>query len=181
MAKADNNILLTNLSGSIGKQLTIKQRGGKTIVSKAQAKREKVPSVKQLEAQEKFSAATLYAKGVLADPDMAKVYRSAAKAGQNAYNIALRDAYNAPVIESIEVGESIVVRVTDDFRVFQVTVAIHSAEGTLLEKGNALMGRNGMDWVYTIAGENNTPEGAKLSVMAEDLPGNQTNSELVLA
>jgi Na+-translocating ferredoxin:NAD+ oxidoreductase RnfG subunit len=188
MAKGDNNVLLANLSGSIGKQLTIKQRGGKTIVSKAQAKREKVSSAKQLEAQEKFADATHYAKRMLEDADMAAVYKAAAKAGQNAYNIALRDAYTAPVIEAIETdnyqgktGDSIIVRATDDFRVFRVTVAIHSAEGTLLETGNALLGRNGKDWVYTATGDNKAIKGTKLIAMAEDLPGNQTGSELVLA
>lgn len=185
MAKADNNVLLSKLSGSIGKQLTIKQRGGKTIVSKAQDRREKAATEKQQEAQDKFADASAYAKRVLADPDMVAMYKTMALPGQNAYNIALKDAYNAPVIESLETGkypgkpgDTIHVRAIDDFRVFQVIVAVYSAEGALLEKGNALMGRNGKDWVYTITGEN---KGSKVIATAEDLPGNQTKREIVIA
>lgn len=188
MAKADNNVLLTQLSGSIGKQLTIKQRGGKTIVSKAQQPREKAATEKQQEAQEKFSHASAYAKGVLADPDMAAMYKTMALPGQNAYNVALKDAYNAPVIESLETGsylgkpgDPILVRAIDDFRVFQVIVSVYSAEDVLLEKGNALMGRNGKDWVYTATGENNDLRGCKVIVTAEDLPGNKTMREIAIA
>jgi hypothetical protein len=180
MAKADNNVLLSKLSGSIGKQVTIKQRGGKTIVSKAQAPREKAATEKQLEAQDKFSEATAYAKGVLADPDMAAVYRSMAQPGQNAYNIAIRDAYNPPVIENLEkAGNNISVRATDDFRVYRVTVAIYDAEGVMLEEGNALMGRNGKDWHYTATNE--ALPGCRVMATAEDLPGNRTNREIAIA
>lgn len=179
MANADNNVLLSQLSGSIGKQLTIKQRGGKTIVSKAQQPREKAATEKQLEAQDRFTEATAYAKGVLADEDMAAVYRSMAQPGQNAYNIAIRDAYNPPVIENIEkAGNNIIVRATDDFRVYRVTLAIYSAEGVMLEEGNALMGRNGKDWLYTATNE--TLPGCRVVATAEDLPGNRTNREIVL-
>lgn len=187
MAKADNNVLLSKLSGSIGKQVTIKQRGGKTIVSKAQAPREKAATGKQLEAQDKFSEATAYAKGVLADPDMAAVYRSMAQPGQNAYNIAIRDAYNAPVIEQVETGtysgkpgDTIMVRAIDDFRVYRVTVAVYSAEGVMLEEGNALMGRNGKDWLYTATTGNDSLAGCRVMATAEDLPGNRTNREMIL-
>lgn len=180
MAKADNNVLLNNLSGSIGKQVTIKQRGGKTIVSKAQQPREKAATGKQLEAQDRFTEATAYAKGVLADPDMAAVYRSMAQPGQNAYNIAIRDAYNPPVIENIEkAGNDITVRATDDFRVYRVTVAVYDAEGVMQEEGNALMGRNGKDWVYAATTE--VLSGCRVLAVAEDLPGNRTNREIVLA
>lgn len=180
MAKADNNVLLNKLSGSIGKQVTIKQRGGKTIVSKAQQPRGKAATGKQLEAQDKFTEATAYAKGVLADPDMAAVYRSMAQPGQNAYNIAIRDAYNPPVIENIEkAGNDIIVRATDDFRVYRVTVAIYDAEGVMKEEGNALMGRNGKDWTYTANTE--AIPGCRVMAVAEDLPGNRTNREIGLA
>ncbi|MRG47662.1 hypothetical protein GFS24_21240 [Chitinophaga sp. SYP-B3965] len=185
MAKADNNVLLNGLTGSIGKQVTIKQRGGKTIVSKAQQPREKAATAKQQEAQDKFSEASAYAKGIIKDEEMTAMYRSMAQPGQNAYNLALKDAYNAPVIENLETGkylgkpgDTIQVRATDDFRVFRVTVAIYSGKDVLLEKGNALMARNGKDWVYTATGET---KGSKVIVTAEDLPGNETKQEIEIA
>ncbi len=189
MARAKNNLLLTQVSGTIGKQLTVSQRGGQAILSKAKEKKGKRYkfSPKQLDVQSKFANAADYASDVKADPDMVAAYMAIAKPGQNANNLAIRDFYNAPEIHSFKAdgytgkaGQKILVRATDDFRVYQVVVAIYSASGTLVEEGNALLGRNGIEWTYTTVKDNRSYKGYKVKAMAEDLPGNQTFEEIIL-
>ncbi|MVT40037.1 hypothetical protein GO495_05545 [Chitinophaga oryziterrae] len=185
MARADNNLFMSNLSGTIGNQMTIRHRGGSTIVSKKQKKSKKRSTEAQLEVQEKFSGAILYANKVMLDPDLKALYKAVALPGQNAHNMAVRDARNPPEIKSVitdnytgNAGDQIVVRAIDVFRVFQVVVAIYTAAGALLEQGNAVMGRNSIDWTYTATKKNTALKGGKIVAMAEDLPGNQTYSEI---
>lgn len=189
MAISKNNLLLTQVSGTIGKQLTVTQRGGKAILGKAKDKKGKRYKFtpKQLDVQSKFADAADYASEVKADPDMVAAYMAVAKPGQNAHNLAIRDFYNAPQIHALrtdeytgKAGQKIIVRATDDFRVYQVVVRIYSASGTLIEEGNALLGRNGVDWIYTTVKGNPGYKGGKVSAMAEDLPQNQTFEEVIL-
>jgi hypothetical protein len=185
MAKATNNILLAQLSGTIGKQLTVMQRGGQTIVSKAKKKIKRRPSDKQMDARFKFMTAASYGKWVMENPDLKEVYQAAVKPGQNAYNLAVSDAYNPPEVQDVRTdgyhghaGDTIIVRAIDDFRVFQVIVSIYTAAGQLLEEGNALQCRNVKDWTYTAKQENPDFKGGWIVAMAEDLAGNCTESKV---
>lgn len=189
MARAKNNLLLTQVSGTIGKQLTVTQRAGQAIIGKAKAKKGKRYKFtpKQLNVQGRFADATDYASEVKADPDMVAAYMAVAKPGQNANNLAIRDFYNAPEIHALKAdgytgkaGQEIMVRATDDFRVYQVVVSIYAASGTLIEEGNAVQGRNGVSWTYTTTKNNTGYRGGKVKAMAEDLPGNQTFEEITL-
>ncbi|SHN39898.1 hypothetical protein [Chitinophaga sp. CF418] len=189
MARAKNNLLLAQVSGTIGKQLTVTQRAGQVILGKAKAKKGKRYkfSSKQLDVQSRFTDATDYAAQVKADPDMVAAYMAVAKPGQNANNLAIKDFYNAPEIHELrtkeytgKAGQKIWVRATDDFRVYQVVIGIYTAAGTLVEEGNALQGRNGIEWVYTTRKDNPGYQGGKVQAMAEDLPGNQTFEEWIL-
>jgi hypothetical protein len=187
MAKADNNVILSHLSGSIGDQLTVRQSNGTTIVSKKQKKRKKRSTEKQLAAQGHFRESTRKAKWLLRDPDMEAFYQSKAGPGLTAYNMAFKDAYNPPEIRSITTteyfgipGDKIVVRAIDVFRVFRVTVAIYSATDVLQEQGDAIIARNGKDWTYTATKDNKGLKGLKIKVMAEDVPENKTYSEIIL-
>ncbi|SDH44843.1 hypothetical protein [Chitinophaga filiformis] len=189
MARAKNNLLLAQVSGTIGKQLTVTQRAGQVILGKAKTKKGKRYkfSPKQLNVQTRFTIATEYAASVKADPDMVAAYMAVAKPGQNANNLAIRDFYNAPEIHELKAdeytgkaGQHIRVRATDDFRVYQVVISIYTASGVLVEEGNALQSRNGIEWVYTARNDNPEYTGGKVRAMAEDLPGNQTFEERVL-
>jgi hypothetical protein len=60
----------------------------------------------------------------------------------------------------------------DDFRVTGVQVEIQAANGTLLEKGNAVQQVNGVDWTYTATQANNLLTGSKINAIATDVPGN---------
>lgn len=187
MAKADNNVILSHLSGSIGNQITIRQTEAGTIVSKKQRKGRKKSSEKQIDIQLNFRSTSYRAKRLLEDPDMLEFYNSVKIPGRTAYNMAVKDVINPPEIRDIRtdqylgnVGDKIVVKAVDVFRVFRVSVAIYSAKDVLVEEGDAIIARNGKDWTYTTTKENKVLKGTKVKVMAEDVPANKTYSEMIL-
>lgn len=64
------NILLKKLSGHIGKQIVIKQRGGKTIITKYPDMSKRKLSPKQVRVNEKMEEANYYALGIIANDEL---------------------------------------------------------------------------------------------------------------
>ena len=71
------------------------------------------------------------------------------------------------------VGDKIIIRAVDDFRVLRVLVEIHTSDGSLIESGNATQNVNGIDWTYTVTKINNLSEGSTIKAIATDVPGNE--------
>ena len=183
MAESKNNIITHGLSGKVGDIIVFSQRGGKTIVSKAPKQRKGEPSEKQKAHTQKFQQAVIYGKSALADPTLKAIYESGANTDKSisAYNVAVADMLSAPKIEEInlstyngEIGDTITVRVTDDFQVVAVSISIENADGTLVEKGNALPAPNGLDWIYTATAKNSDLSGDKITILASDTPDNMS-------
>jgi uncharacterized protein YjbJ (UPF0337 family) len=184
MATSNNNIITHGLSGKVGDMLVFSQRGGKTIVGKVPDKSHVEQSEKQKQVTAKFQEAVIYAKGAITDEITKVAYNSTAKNGQSAYNVAIADFFNAPKIESInlsgyagKVGESIIVKATDDFQVKQVTVAIYNEDGSIVEKGEAQLDASNTYWVYVTTAQNNQLQGDKIVIQASDILGNLTESQ----
>ena len=181
MARLKDNIQAKGFSGTIGRQLTFRQIGGKTFVSKYQ-KAPTVPATeKKMAAQSKFGVATAYARNAIKDPEIKAMYQAMVKGGQRAFNIAMTDALQTPVVESIQVesyagrpGDPIVIRATDDFKVTNVLVSIYNPAGDLVDEGNAILqNQENGDWLYTARQKNLEPAGGRISVVAMDMPGNK--------
>lgn len=187
MAKSENNVLTHGMSGKIGDLLVFRNVNGKTIVSKAPAKPKGEPSEKQQQHRERFQEAVIYGKTVQLTPELKALYESSLTEGQSIYQVALADFLKAPAIKQVDVnhytgaiGSTLSVRVTDDFMVKAVHVAIVGSNGDTLEQGEALCQPNGLDWLYT-ATTNHTPsDGNKIVITASDTPGNLTRSETAL-
>ncbi|ATA90845.1 hypothetical protein CGC56_00825 [Capnocytophaga canimorsus] len=182
MAESKNNIITHGLSGKVGNMLVFSQRNGKTIVSQKPTKKA-ITSEKVKEQMAKFQQATIYAKTALKNPTVKEEYQSVAdkKQGVTAYNVAVADMLQAPKIEQIDlsaytgqVGDTIKVRVYDDFKVASVSVHIYNSDGSLMEEGNAV--DNGLDWVYTVTQTNADLSGDKIVVRATDIPANTTEA-----
>ena len=93
---------------------------------------------------------------------------------KNAYNVALGDWFNPPVIQRVgRYGAAVRIWVTDDVRVAGVQVLVLDEEGKILEKGDANQGRG--DWWEYVT----TTEG-KVVVEARDLAGNVVKQEVIL-
>ncbi|UOQ71422.1 hypothetical protein [Hymenobacter cellulosilyticus] len=183
MARVNNNIITQGLSGTLGGTLVFRQVGGKTIVATAPRESEKAPSVKQLAQQERFQMAALYAKTQLQNPSSKAEYEAGRPADStaSAYAIAVADFMQAPDIRQIDLsnytgkkGDTIQVRVTDDFLVSSVRVRIENGDGSLVEEGPATITANGLDWSYTATAANASLDGDKITITATDKPGNAT-------
>ncbi|HNE68313.1 MAG TPA: hypothetical protein PLE39_08030 [Anaerolineales bacterium] len=175
MAKVRNNIIIQGLSGSLGDQLVIKQdKAGRTIVAvPPSVDPNRTFSAAQLERQEKFRDASVYAKGAKDE----EVYVEKAKGTpQTPSNVAMADWFHAPEVKEIDTeawsgqaGQVIRIQAVDDVQVTQVNVVITDAEDAVMEQGAAVRAE-GAWWAYTttasVTGE------AKIVVTARDLPGN---------
>ncbi|PWV54039.1 hypothetical protein, partial [Chitinophaga sp. S165] len=163
---------------SLGKQITIYERNGQIIMAKKRGPSRKKPTQKQLEARLKMTIASARAQLMMEDPQIKAYYQSLAGPGQNAYNIAVKDAYRSPEVQNIRLEkEEVVVTAQNEFRVAEVEVKVIDAEGVITESGRAVLGRNGVDWYYKAAA---LPAGGKVMVVVKSLPGNRTVKELLL-
>jgi hypothetical protein len=188
MAKTKNNIFMTGLSGSIGKQMTLSQKAGDTIVGKKRGASSVPPTEEQLDIQSKFKVASIYAQAAILDPATKAAYAAIAKRNQSAYNVALADAFTPPEITSIDIssfhgtaGDTIIIRAIDYFKVVGVSVMIKNVDGVVVEIGEAVKQLNGLDWKYTVTSVLASPGGSKIIATATDLPANQTTKEVVFA
>ncbi|MBP1652899.1 MAG: hypothetical protein H6Q26_3056 [Bacteroidetes bacterium] len=178
MALVKDSLLLQLVRGTLGDQLTIYERNGQIIMAKKRGPSKKKPTKKQLEARYKMQVAAAYAKMILLDPELKAYYKSKAGAGQNAYNMAIKDAFKSPEVQQIRFEETtVIVTAKDEFRVAEVEVRVHDAAGAMLERGKAVLGRNGVDWYYNAA---SLPAGGKVVAVAEDLAGKGTVREVRL-
>ena len=139
--------------------------------------------------QEKFLVASRYASAVTKNTDqsLAEAYASVLRPRQNVYSRALEDFMTIPDVKLIDarnyqgrVGEKIVTRAIDDFRVTGVRVEIYASNGTLLEAGTAEQNINGIDWTYTATQANSLRTGSKIKAIATDVPGNEGTLEITL-
>jgi hypothetical protein len=130
--------------------------------------------------------ATAYARRAIKDPEMKAMYQAVVKGGQRAFNIAMIDALQAPVVESIQAdnynsraGDLIIVRATDNFKVAGVVVSIHNQAGDLIEEGDAIMQENEeMEWLYNVHQNNLYYSGSTIIAVAIDLPGNSSSLKM---
>jgi hypothetical protein len=186
MAISNDNEIMDGMSGKIGRLLVFRQRAGKTIVSK-RPKRTKAPTPEQVAVNEKFTEAAAYATLALKTPATKAEYRKKASPGQSAYNLALADYFEAPVVKEIITnaytglpGSLVKVWAIDDFKVTSVFVTISDSSGALIEDGQALLDAEGKYWVFATLQTNSTLSGTSIMATAKDLPGNTGTKELVL-
>ena len=186
MAKLSNNLIMRNVRGIVGGQVIFKRRAGRMYVSAPpEIDENRVPTKNQQKAQGKFKRCTEYAKAAVKDPATRSAYLAVARAGQTAYNMALKDAYNEPEVVSLitqgyhgEAGDVIVVLAKDDFRVKMVTIAIYDAVGELIEEGTAVANADGLSWLYITTSANVNITGSRIIATATDVPGNKGMMEV---
>ena len=171
MAKVRDNLILQGVSGSLGKHLMLRRlRDGRTILCVKPDFSNREFSDEQLSHQQRFREAAAYArKAAKEEPLYAEL---AAGTMKSAYNVALSDWFNPPVIRRMErIGNLIRILASDDVRVKRVWVILLDG-GQTLEQGEAVP--VGGDWweVAVQAG------GDTLIVKVQDLPGNVTETQI---
>jgi hypothetical protein len=189
MAYVKANIFTRGASGTVGDMMNFRVRKGKTVIAVKRGPSTKPPTEQQQETNERFILASLYAQDAMKDPAIKALYQKAAKGGQTAYNVALRDAMNPPVVDDLDisgykgtVGDLIAIKARDVITPESVTVVIFSQSGTILEQGDAVI--NAKDrrfWSYTVTAANAALTGTRVAVTATDLPGNVTKKESTIS
>lgn len=174
--------------GNFGKQFVYRKRGNETFLARMPIQKDAPPTDKQESVRDQFAAASAYAQGAIADPELKKAYTKKAPAGTTAFNMAFRDFLKAPKVQTINTekyngapGSTITVSAKDDFRVVSVTVSIYTADGVLVEEGEAVMNplfRH--KWTYTAKQNNASLAGSKIKVTARDLPENEGVLQITL-
>jgi len=178
MAIVVNNLLLESLRGTIGRQLTVYERNGQVIAAKKRTPTKKKPTQKQLDARKRMANAVYMAQAMMEDPEIREMYAAMAGPGQNAFNIAVRDAYHAPEVQQVKVEkDTVVVTAKNEFRVAQVKVTVVDSQGEITASGKAELGRNGVDWYYKV---DQLPPGSRVIANVRDLPGNETLKECLV-
>jgi len=181
MAYVKANIFTKGTSGTVGDMMNFRVRKGKTVIAVKRGPNTKPPTEEQQETNERFINASLFAQGAMKDPVIKALYQKAAKGGQTAYNVALRDAMNPPVIGELNisdyqgaVGDLITIKARDVITPKSVTVVIFSQAGTVLEKGDAVINPDDRRfWIYTVTTANAALTGTRVVVTVMDLPGNK--------
>lgn len=169
--------------------MTFRARKGRTVVAVKRGPNTKPPTEAQQEANKRFVMASLFAQGAIKDPTIKALYEKAAKGGQTAYNLAVKDAMSPPVIAMVHirgykgaVGDIITIKVRDVLTPKLVTVVIFSQTGSVLEQGDAVIKANDSRfWVYTVTTANAALSGTRVVVTAIDLPGNTTEQTITIS
>ena len=93
MARTKKNVLLKNVSGTINKQIVVKQYGDKTVItSYPDMSRVKQTALQKL-SNKRFKEAVAYAKKINRDKEMKEQYRKKykLKKGESVYHAALSE------------------------------------------------------------------------------------------
>ena len=83
-----NNILLADMQGSLGKQLVVRKRNGKSFASKYPDMSNVVHSPKQKKEHSKFKKAVEFAQSIIKNPSKKTEFK--VKKGQSVYHAAIQ-------------------------------------------------------------------------------------------
>ncbi len=188
MGESRKNLATEGLSGLVGNFVFRRRKDdGKIFVSRKPGSFDGTVTAAQKVIQDKFVQATIYAKAAIAVPAIKAAYKEVATRGKSAYNMAVADYFNAPVIDELLVeaytglpGSKITIKATDDFEVKSVQVHIAHSDGTLIEEGSAVVQDDDLHWIYTATASNASLAGTKVTVTATDNPNNKTVQQKVL-
>jgi hypothetical protein len=171
VAKVRRNAIFTGMSGTIGQDHYVRTtRDGRTIISLKPDFSNRQFSEAQLRTQSRIKQAAAYARVACKDnPIYAMKAEGTAK---NAYNVALADWMNPPVIHSMDayLGNIVRVSATDDVQVTRVIITVLDPQDQPLEQGDAELEFD-IWWIYRP-----THQG-RIRVEARDLAGNVVQRE----
>jgi hypothetical protein len=189
MANVNLNALVDGLSGKVGKNLVLRQRGGRTFLGSRPSASGTI-SDKQRAHRERFQKAVRYARTSMLVPATKAEYEASVKDNEfmSAFTAAVTDYLKAPVIDSIDlegytgtIGDVIAIRSAVDYKLLSVKVSIQQADGTEIEGGVATTSGTRVDWLYVATKEIPALAGMKLVVTAKDRPGNEVTEEKILS
>jgi hypothetical protein len=181
MAKVTLDPVLESIQGKIG-DLIFKRWGDEDIVTKMPDRTGIVPTANQIAQMDKFRLAAIYGKAALADPQTRTVYEDASdRKGIPVFALTVGDFLNAPAVNEVDlsdyagqIGDTIVIRASDDVEVSGVTVAIRHQDGSIIEQAAAVLAPGTGTWTYTATTALAQGQAVSIEVSATDRPGHKT-------
>jgi hypothetical protein len=168
VAKARRAAFISEISGKCGDAVFRQMKDGTTIIARKPDFSNRQFSQDQLDHQDKVKLAAAYG---VANKENPLYVKKAEGTNKNAYNVAFKDWFHAPVLHGIRYCDGrIRVNVRDDVMVAMVTVTILDPEGNVLERGDA-------EQLYGAYWEYQPVRKGRIRVEACDLPGNVTEFE----
>src|SRR5688572_6628444 len=187
MARSNINVVMHNTSGKVGGLLVFRRWFGQTIIGRIPQRSSDPPTPAQIKVRKNFGKSVAYAKSVMGNPPLLALYKAKAGQGVSFLNLAISDFIRSPVIGNIDTGayngaagDTIIINVSDDFKVNSVSISISDVNGNLVEQGNAMQSGDNNDWIYLVTVANAQAPGSRIIVKATDLPGNVTSEVRVL-
>jgi hypothetical protein len=189
MPRVKKNTLIKGLSGNFQKEFVYKVRGDGTFVAGMPViDKTRVRTPTQIRFRQRGASARAYARAAMANPELKAFYESRRSSANSAYNVAFRDFQTSPEVYDIDTskytgvtGSQISVSAFDKGKVTGVTVRIFSAAGVLLEEGETVYSDiKGDKWFYTTTQNNISIPGTKVTVIARNLPENETIVDKIL-
>ena len=147
---------LRGLSGGI-EDWIYQYRNGKTYIGPRHPST-KEPTQAMLNQRALFREASVYGKMAIGDPALCEFYGPIAEErGMTIYTMAVTDFLNKPEVKPLDldhyqgqVGDTILIRATDDLGLTDVDVKLTASDGTPIEQGKAIeKGINSGVWIYT--------------------------------
>ena len=137
MAKVIRNPVVQGISGAVGNLVFRQMPDGSTYVSAKPDFSHRKFSEGQKEHQSRFQRAVAYAReAAKSQPIYGEL---AAGTIKSAYNFALSDWFNPPVIHCVERKDGLIrVAASDNVMVTRVVVTILDGDGNVIEKGEAV-------------------------------------------
>lgn len=187
MSVIKNNPLLKGIRGRLGEMVSRLFRG--KVVLACSARKTKTSTNRRRASKSRFLDAVQYANKQVANPVNKAEYAARITGSKvSAYAVAMADFFHAPVVSLIDtsayrgnVGDTIAIAASDDFKVRSVLVAITDGKGRTIEQGEAMPSEGMPDsWRYTARIANTSLPGTKIAVAASDKPGNIATAEKVL-
>ncbi|MFT3827819.1 MAG: hypothetical protein QM731_28135 [Chitinophagaceae bacterium] len=188
MAKQNKyNIIMTGASGNLADQVVFRQKNGQTVLAKVPFITTKKATAAQQAVKDKFKAAALYAKTIMLNADVWKLYVAKTALGQSAYQLAIADYFSVPVMQSIVTsyyqgvpGDKITVLMGVDELLRQVRVTISAADGTLIERGTASLTEIPGNYEYKVKNDNLSLPGTVIQVDAWDYAENTVSNQVTI-
>jgi len=189
MSKINNNPLLQGVSGKFGDTHVYRKVRGQMQMINIPTKSDKL-SVSQEVMSIKLKDAAMYWKYVKKHPELEKAYGKRTTTSKfSTYLVAVSDKMNSPTVHYIKteaykgaIGDIIIIKATDDFKVTRVMVRIENSKGKIIEIGDATRAYHNkpqiFKYVATVANE--TLKGTVIKVRAFDHPMNEGAAEVVL-
>jgi hypothetical protein len=190
MAKLNGNVIMKNVRGTIGKQVTVKSYLGTEYMCSTPQYDDGRP-VGELEQanRDRFAGSTKYAIQAILNPELKALYASLRiKKNHTAYITAKIDACYPPEIKAVitqgysgKAGSLITVHATDEIKVARVKVIVFDTSMQLVEQGEATDSGDRYTWMYTASINVDSVNGFSVEARAYDIAGNETVKLQLLA